>query len=187
MTADQAALFDPEQTEENAQLRDDLKHVHAELTALNNRYMILLKEQTAYQRSVRAAASKSAWETVAFQYAYYLVAKMKEPFGALCGRIEMLPDKAKPDQIERLKWHAQDVRKELAEHDNDTSGMVAENRRLRAAVQEQAGLLHKRFGYEADRSALSPSGRCECPGCELVRSLDDVPPPPEGGTAEVTS
>lgn len=177
--ADQDPLFGADSAEENTKLRNELKDVHSELTRLNDRYMILLKDQAAYQRSVRAAASKSAWEAVAFKYAYFLVAKMKEPFGALCGRIELLPDRPNLDQIERLKWHAQDVRKELGEHDNDTSGLVAENRRLRDAVQEQAKLLHERFGYESDRGALSTSGRCECAGCELVRSLDDTPPPNE--------
>jgi predicted nuclease with TOPRIM domain len=180
----QDPLFVPEQTEETAQLREDLKHVHAELTRLNDRYMILLKDRSAWERSVRAAAGRAAWEKVTYRYRFYLVAKVKAELGALCGRIEMLPDLPKPDQIERLKWAATDMRKVLSEHDNDTSDLVEEISRLRGAVQKQASDLHKRFGYEGNRSVLSESGRCECPGCELVRSIDDATPPGGGGEEE---
>ncbi|WP_405149492.1 hypothetical protein OG589_14710 [Sphaerisporangium sp. NBC_01403] len=165
------SLFSSSELSELDQAREDIKGLSGELTRLNDRYMLLLKERGAWERSVRSAAGRAAWDRVAFSYSYYLVGKVKEPFGLLCGRIEMLPERPKPDQIERLKWAAADLRKELSKHDNDTSGLVAEVTRLRDIVQTQAKNLHERFGN--DRAPLAPGGQCECPGCELVRSLDD--------------
>lgn len=166
----QPSLWDDEQAEEVERLREELEGLNGELTRLNDRYMRLLKERTSWERTVRTAARNEAWRQVQFKHELYVFPKVTEPFSLLCGKIRALPDRASADQIERLKWAAQDVYERLrkAAEDPEITGQLAEVGRLREAVQVQARKLHEQFSD-------SSQGPCMCPGCELVRSIDDVP------------
>lgn len=158
-------LFDPSELSELDRAREALKELNGELVRLNTQYMILLKERDAEARAARTSAHKQAWRHVAQSYSYYLVGEIKGPFVRLCGRIANLPDSPGRERIKQLKEAARDVATVLAAHDDkQTAGLVAEVTRLRDAVQAQAEKLHNQFAQP---------GRCECPGCELVRSLDD--------------
>jgi hypothetical protein len=46
--------------------------------------------------------------------------------------------------------------------------------RLRAFINEQGQALHAEHGGKGSREN---GWRCECPGCELIRAMDDVPMP----------
>lgn len=168
--ARQDALWDGEHAEEVERLHRDLEAVHGELTRLNDRYMILLKERSEWERTARAAARREAWRQVVFNHELYVYPKVTEPFSQLCGRIRALPDKPAAEQVDALKAAGRDVSRRLTEaaKDPQTSGQLDEMIRLRDAVQAQAIKLHEQFG---DLS----QGPCVCPGCELVRSIDDVP------------
>jgi hypothetical protein len=60
----------------------------------------------------------------------------------------------------------------------DTAPMVAEARRLRELITATGQRWHKDFAtsVEVDKD----TGRCRCTGCELIRSMDDVPVPQAG-------
>lgn len=162
------SLFDSSELSELDRAREDLKGLSGELTRLNDRHMILLKERSQWEKSAYAAAEREAWRKVSFNHQLYVFPRVREPFAMLCGRIEMLPDRPKPDQVEQLKRAAKDVAAALkgAAEDPETSGLLDEVAWLREAVRVQGVRLHDRYGPE-------PSGEgCACPGCELIRSLD---------------
>jgi hypothetical protein len=57
----------------------------------------------------------------------------------------------------------------------DTAPMVAEAARLRAYITERGQAMHALV--DGARHLTDETGRCRCPGCELIRGMDDVPVP----------
>ncbi|NAS22461.1 hypothetical protein GT755_12290 [Herbidospora sp. NEAU-GS84] len=156
--------------DEIAELREQLKAASGDAIHERDMKMRLLKERSTWEKAVRAAAAREAWHQVAFKFEIYVIPKLVQPYRELCGRIEMLPDRPKPDQVERLKWAAKDVAKLLKEKagegERGLAEVFGELARLREAVRVEGAKLHAVHG-STDRH-----GYCECPGCELIQAVE---------------
>lgn len=160
----------------------------AESRRHENAHSSLLQDQVKHDRSVYAAAQRGVAEKRNARGGMYLAAIVRRsavPITGLIYRISQLPDRPGPKVVEELKAAARsaqwtldgvvtdEVLTEIAERDPGvrlTEMQAAEIARLREFVTEQGRRLHREH---ADLG--SALGRCECPGCELIRSMDDVP------------
>jgi hypothetical protein len=141
---------------------------------------------------VYTAARREATENLNARGGLYLgaiVRRSATPITGLLYRISQLPDRPGPKVVEELRSAAQTVQwtldgvvtdrvlGEVAEHDPEvklTEAQVAEIERLREFVTEQGRRLHAEHGGSGARET---EWRCECPGCELIRAMDDVGAP----------
>ncbi|MEU9470492.1 hypothetical protein AB0D78_28510 [Streptomyces avermitilis] len=169
-------------------LNQELERVQAESRRHENNASNLLQDQVKHDRSVHAAARRAAVEWQAALAGLYLnaaVRKAASPVTGLIYRISQLPERPGPKVVEELKaaarqaeWMLRGVVRdkalaEIGERDPDVrlaNAQAAEIRRLRDAIVDQGQRLHRNH---ADLG--SHLGRCECPGCELIRVMDDMP------------
>jgi hypothetical protein len=143
--------------------------------------MRLLAAQGRYERSVRFAARRAAEEAANVfgdQWAHHRMVATSAPITGLVYRIgQLIPEcggKIPSGAASDLRSAAQAVERELRQWSPPflytTEPARAENIRLRQAALKTAQLLHTLHG-DSDRDAQP----CLCPGCELIRDLDDVP------------
>lgn len=167
-------------------LNREVEQAHAEARRHQNAYSMLLQDQAKHDRSVYAAASRQAQEAVQARGGMYLeviVRRSALPLTGLIHRISELPERPGPKVVEELKNAAQSVRwqldgvvtrgvlDEVARTDEGVKlvdAQSAEIQRLRDVVTAQARRLHDEHGPRK-----GGEGRCECPGCEMIRDMDD--------------
>ncbi|MBL1115456.1 hypothetical protein JK364_24090 [Streptomyces sp. 110] len=168
-------------------LNREVEQAHAEAQRHHNAYSMLLQDQVKHDRSVYAAAGRQVKESVEARGGMYLEAIVRRsavPLTGLIYRISQLSERSGPKVVEELKNAAQRVQwqldgvvthkvlDEVARTDKGVKlvdGQSAEIQRLRDVVTAQARRLHAEQGYKGPRG----NGRCECPGCEMLRDMDD--------------
>lgn len=159
----------------------------AESRRHENAHTSLLQDRVQHDRSVYAAARRSAAEQHSALAGLYLNAAVRKaavPVTGLIYRISQLPDRPGPKVVEELKGAAQQAEwtldgvvrdkalAEIAERDPDVklaNAQAAEINRLREVIQAEGRRLHAGHGHR------QVGHRCECTGCELIRAMDDVP------------
>lgn len=165
----------------------------AESRRHENNYSNLLQDQVKSERATRTAARRTAFEdrrAWAGIYLHSLVSQSARDINGLIHRAAELPDGRVPVELtrelkvaaERAKWQMSgliggregqldDVRRQ-----NQEIQLVEKQRdeiwRLRDFITEQGQRLHGEHGRKGSREN---GWRCECPGCELIRAMDDVP------------
>jgi hypothetical protein len=172
-------------------LLQELERTQKESRRHENAYSSLLQDQVKHDRAVYTAARREATEQQIARGGLYLgaiVRRAATPITGLIYRISQLPDRPGSKVIEELRSAARTaqwsldgvvtdkVLDEVAERDPEvklTEAQGAEIKRLRDVIAEQGQRLHRDY---ADLG--STLGRCECPGCELIRAMDDVPVEP---------
>ena len=158
----------------------------AESRRHENNHSSLLQDQVKHDRSVYAAARRAAaeWQSaLAGLYLNAAVRKAASPVTGLIYRISQMPDRPGAKVVEELKAAAQQAEwmldgvvrdaalAEIGERDPDVKlaeAQAAEIERLRTVIVQQGQNLHTDNGPRT-------GPRCECPGCELIRAMDDVP------------
>lgn len=158
----------------------------AESRRHENNYSNLLQDQVKRDRSVYAAARRAAAEWHSALAGLYLNAAVRKaalPVTGLIYRISQMPDRPSAKVVEELKaaarqaeWALDGVVRdkalaEIGERDPDVKlaeAQAAEIQRLRNVIVQRGQLLHTDNGPRT-------GPRCECPGCELIRAMDDAP------------
>lgn len=169
-------------------LNRELEYTYTESRRHENAYSTLLQDRVKHDRSVYAAAGRSAREAVNARGGMYLDAIVRRsalPLTGLLYRISELPDRPGPKMVEELKGAARTARwtldgvvtrkvlDEVARTDEGVKlveAQAAEIQRLRGVVTAQAKRLHDEHGTKGTRGN---GWRCECPGCEMIRDMDD--------------
>lgn len=167
-------------------LNREVEQAHAEARRHHNAYSMLLQDQVKHDRSVYSSAHRLAREAVDARGGMYLEAVVRRsalPLTGLVHRVSELTERPGPKAVEELKAAAQRVKwqldgvvthsvlDEVARTDEGVKlvdAQAAEIRRLREFVTAQGRRLHEEHG-----PVRGGEGRCECPGCELIRSMDD--------------
>jgi hypothetical protein len=167
-------------------LNREVEQAHAEARRHHNAYSMLLQDQVKHDRSVHAAAGRLAREAVEARGGMYLEAIVRRsalPLTGLIHRVSELSERPGPKVVEELKNAAQRVRwqldgvvsrtalDEVARTDEGVKlvdAQSAEIKRLRDLVTSRARRLHDAHGPR-----IGGEGRCECPGCEMLRDMDD--------------
>lgn len=163
-----------------------------------NSYMSLLQDQAKRDRAVRTAAHRAATEDrVAWAGLYlgHLVSRSAGSINEVINRAAELPDgrvpveltRALKDAADRAKWQMSGLvghraaQLEEARAQNPSIALVEQQReevlRLRSFISTLGQELHGRHGGKGTRDN---GWRCECSGCELIRSMDD----PQAGVEE---
>jgi hypothetical protein len=170
----------------------EIDRLAAESRRHENNYSNLLQDQVKHDRSVYAAARRSAQGDVTARAGLYLQAILRRsahPINAVVHRASELPDdgKAPVQQVRGLKEAADQAkwllsgmvgdRQSLEDAAKDPGVQLVDKlsdeiRRMRSFVEEKARWLH---ATHSSKDTVGRGGRCECPGCELVRAMDDVP------------
>lgn len=166
-------------------LNQELERAQTESRRHENNYSSLLQDRVKHDRSVYVAARREAAERQSALAGLYLnaaVRKAASPITGLIYRISQLPDRTGPKVVGELKGAARQAEwmlngvvrdralAEIGEHDPDVklaNAQATEIQRLRAVIVEQGQSLHTDQGPRVGH-------RCECPGCELIRAMDDV-------------
>ncbi|GAA3113522.1 hypothetical protein [Streptomyces echinatus] len=168
-------------------LNREVERTQKESRRHENAYSSLLQDQVKHDRSVYAAARREAADQQIARGGLYLgviVRRAATPITGLLYRISQLPDRPAPKVVEELRSAARraqwtldgvvtdKVLDEVAERDPEVKlaeAQAAEIQRLRSVLVEQGQRLHR------DHADLgSHLGRCECPGCELIRVMDGL-------------
>lgn len=166
-------------------LNREVEQAHAEARRHHNAYSMLLQDRVEHDRSVYAAASRQAKEAVNARGGLYLEALVRRsavPLTGLIYRISELSERPGPKVVEELKSAAQSVKwqldgvvtrsvlDEVARTDKSVKladAQADEIKRLREFVTTQGQRLHAEHGPRK-----GGEGRCECPGCEMIRDMD---------------
>ncbi|MET7923145.1 hypothetical protein ABZT43_03950 [Streptomyces sp. NPDC005349] len=172
-------------------LNQELERTQAESRRHENTYSSLLQDQVKHDRAVYTAARREATEQQMARGGLHLgaiVRRSATPITGLIYRISQLSDRPGPKVIEELRSAARTaewvldgvvadrVLAEVAERDPQvklTEAQYAEIQRLREFITAAGQQLH------AASDGPKISHRCECPGCELIRAMDDVAEAPE--------
>ncbi|HEY6116118.1 MAG TPA: hypothetical protein VI172_09190 [Candidatus Dormibacteraeota bacterium] len=161
----------------------------AESRRHENNYSNLLQDQIKHDRSVYAAARRSAQGDVTARAGLYLNVILRNsarPINEVVHRASELPTdgKAPLQQVRDLKAAADNAKWLLSGMVGDRQGLESaakdpgvqlveklngEIRRLREVVMAEGRRLHAGHGHR------QTGPRCECTGCELIRAIDDVP------------
>lgn len=164
----------------------------AESRRHENAHSSLLQDQVKHDRAVYVAARREAAEdrrAWAGMYLGHLVRSSASSINAVINRAAELPHGRVPLEqtrelkaaAERAKWmmsglvgHRQ-TQFDEARQQNPQIALVEKQRdeilRLRSFIAEQGRWLHAKH---SSKDTCGAGGRCECPGCELVRAMDDV-------------
>jgi chromosome segregation ATPase len=181
-------------------LNQEAERLAAESRRHENAYNSLLQDRVKHDRSVYAAARRSAQTDVTARAGLYLQAILRQsarPINAVVHRAAELPEsgKASTQQIRDLKAAADQAkwllsgmvgdRQNVEDATKDPEVQLVEKlnseiRRLRDVVLEQGQALH---ALHSQDSARENGWRCACRGCELIRAMDDVPIEPEAVNA----
>lgn len=139
----------------------------------------ILVDQAKRERVVLATTRRNAQDdrrTLAGHYLQALIEGADRPITGLIYRIEQLPERGGVKPVAALKEAARDAKYEIsvaqrhrATHpEMVTIGMQrAEIARLRDYISSAAAAIHTLLSTRV-------SG-CDCPGCELLIGMDDVP------------
>lgn len=171
-------------------LSQALDRAHAESRRHQNNHSNLLQDCVQRERAAWAAARSAAVEdrrAWAGMYLSHFVSQSAHSINAIIHQAAELPDGRAPVEqtrelkaaAERAKWamsglvgHSAAQLKEVRRQ-SATIPLVEKQRdeiwRLRSFITEQGRRLH------TDHGGCGAARRCECPGCELIRSMDDVP------------
>lgn len=161
----------------------------AESRRHENNYSSLLQDQVKHDRSVYAAARRSAQGDVVARAGLYLQVILRDsarPINEVVHRASELPQdgKAPLQQVrdlkaaaDRAKWLLSGLvgdRQSFEDAAKDPGVQLVEKlngeiRRLREAIEAEGRRLHAGHGHR------QTGPRCECTGCELIRAMDDVP------------
>ena len=167
-------------------LERELNRAWAEARRHENAYTSLLQDRVRDERAVRTAARQSALADITAQAGVYLQAIIRRNASHLDGvvyRAENLPEdgRATPTQVKELReaalrsrWMLRGLSSDsaLAEASKDDGvqaleAVKTELRRVLSAVQLAGQHLHNERGQTG-------GPRCECAGCELIRSVHDT-------------
>lgn len=129
---DQDTLFGDNHAAEHTRLREELKQVHSERSALNDRYMRLLKEQNLRENHVREAAERRAREA-ALDLIHRALGDTLATAARLAHAVVALPEQ--PAASALLKLHA--LAEDLAGQDLDARPDVAALRAIEQHAQTQ--------------------------------------------------
>ncbi|GAA3268081.1 hypothetical protein [Streptomyces lavendulae] len=156
-----------------------------------NNYTSLLQDQPKRDRAVRAAAHRVAAEdrrAWAGMYLGHLVSRSAGSINEVIHRAAELPDGRVPVELtralkeaaNRAKWQMSGLvghgtaQLDEARAQNPSIALVEQQReeilRLRAFVTMLGQELHTEHGGKGTRDN---GRRCECSGCELIRSMDE--------------
>lgn len=149
----------------------------AEFIAVRDRYYRLLTTQSQFERDVRAAAWRAALDAAhAFgdMWAQWRCADAMIVITAVCHQVrQYVPEgggrisRAAAERLHiRVRLAEAHLREQQAPVTFTTEAARAEVIRLRQLIVTEGQKLH------ADSQSNSPP--CRCPGCELIRSMDDV-------------
>lgn len=173
-------------------LNQELDRTQAESRRHENAHSSLLQDRVKHDRSVYAAARRSAQGDVTARAGLYLQVILRQsarPINEVVHRASELPEdgKAPVQQVRDLKKAADQAKWLLSGMVGDrrtleaagrapevqlVEKLNAEIRRLRGVLAEQGKALHA----EQESKATRETGwRCACRGCELIRATDDVP------------
>lgn len=170
----------------------ELGRVQAESRRHENAYNSMLQNQVQRDRSAWSAARRAATEDRAAWAGMYLGALVSRSAGHInevIHRAAELPDgrvpvdltRALKEAASRAKWQMLGLiggREQLEEAraQNPTISLVEKQReeilRLRDCINRLGQQLHRKHGSKGTREN---GWRCECPGCELIRSMDEPP------------
>lgn len=167
-------------------LNQELNRAWAETRRHENAYTSLLQDRVKHDRAVRAAARQSAVADITAQAGLYLQAILRRnatPIDGVIYRAENLPEdgRARPTAVKELREAALRARfllsglsteSALADAAKDggvqaLEALKAELRRIQSVISVVGRRLHNEHG-------LTRGFRCECPGCELIRSVYDI-------------
>lgn len=161
--------------------------LHTEKRKIENAYSTMLQDRVNHERAVRIAARRSAEDdriAWAGMYLAQLVSRRAHTINAIIHRAAELPDGRVPveqirelrDAAQKAKWTMSGlvghggIQLEDARRQNEAIALVEKQQgeiwRLRDAITEQGRRLHSEHAQSG--------GRCECPGCALIRAMDDV-------------
>ncbi|MFE9850255.1 hypothetical protein ACFYPN_15795 [Streptomyces sp. NPDC005576] len=171
-------------------LSRELGRVHTEKRTIENAHSNLVADRAKWERSVRAAARRAvADDRIALggMYLQQLVTRSAGRINEVLHQAAELPDgrasaeqtRALKEAAVRAKWlmsglvgHGQGQFDE-ARQQNQAISLTEKQReeilRLRNLITTEGQRLHAESGGRGNRE------RCECAGCELIRSMDDVP------------
>lgn len=173
-------------------LLQELDRSNAESRQHQNSYSNLLQDQTKRDRSTRAAARRAAVEertAWAGMYLQHMIMRSARTINELIHRAADLPDGRVPVELTRdlkeaaarAKWTMsglvghREIQVEKTRSQSDEIRLVEKQRdeiwRLREFITAQGRRLHAEHGHPSGREV---GWRCECPGCGLIRSMDDV-------------
>jgi len=165
----------------------ELNRMAAESRRHENAYTMLLQDRVKHDRAVRTAAHRSAIADITAQAGLYLraiVQRNAQPIEGVIYRAENLPEdgRAPVAQVRELREAALKVRwlmrglvtdKSLEDARKDEGiqaleKLKAELRRVQVMVSSVGQALHRTYGRTTGET-------CTCSGCELIRSVHDVP------------
>ena len=178
---------DPSRIQSDAELlNEELNRAWAEARRHENAYSMLLQDQVKEHRAVRTIARQAAVADLTAQAGLYLQAILRRnasPIDGVIYRAENLPEdgRARPTEVKELRDAALRARFMLsglssqsaiadAGRDEGVQALEtvkAELRRVTAVVQVLGRKLHDEYGR-------TDGPRCECAGCELIRSAYDT-------------
>lgn len=174
-------------------LNRELTRAQVESRRHENAHSAILQDRTEHDRSVWSAARRAATEDClawAGMYLGHLVSRSAGSINEVIYRAAELPDGRVPVELSRAlkeaagraKWqmsglvgHRAEQLKE-ARAENPSIALVEKQReeilRLRDFINDLGRQLHAEHGGKGTREN---GRRCECSGCELIRSMDDLP------------
>ncbi|KOT51133.1 MULTISPECIES: hypothetical protein [Streptomyces] len=185
----------------------ELEQTRDESRQHKNKYDTLLQDQVARERAARTAARRGILDDERARagiYLHHILEQEARPVNEVLGRAANLPDdgKASAQQVRDLKQAADranwmvsglartglpgvlgsgrnvDNARRRSPELQVMEKQLEEIHRLRDVITDHGQRLH------AERGPKAPgAGRCECPGCELIRDMDDVAPQPEEANA----
>ena len=121
-------------------------------------------EQGRWEKDIRAAAKRQAWDDVTFNVRDYVKPLIARELSTILYELSALPEKPSSTDLHFVRSAAASLKDWLAGLDIEPEGSyVAELKRLRDALTEQGQKLHAEYGQ-------STGERCGCPGCELIRA-----------------
>lgn len=167
----------------------------AELTRLRDQQAVRIRHERELERDTRAAIRRHFIETdlrpmaeafLAGRYdgaqdlaheTLYRASQVDPAAGRTVEAREAL-GKLQSTAAHALRLHGEDLKawrgRNREQEAWGTAPMVAEAARLRAYITERGQALH---ALTDGARHLDGTGRCRCPGCELIRGMDDVPVP----------
>lgn len=165
--ADQHDYADGCAEDNAAHWRDLYEAMSTRYTHVHTLWMREITGQARHDRDVYAAAKRRAWDECLAGVGFYLRPQVTGELDSLVYRLTHLPDgKLSSDDLAFVHGAAHSLKVALDRFDPEPpDSLIAEVRRLRAAVRDQAEQLHLKFG-------TSNGERCGCPGCEMTRDID---------------
>lgn len=192
---DGPSLFDTDQADEVAELREQVAELESQNEAMGKELWRYRDQISRRDRDLKAweervvSARRRAWEEGCQASASLFVAqqarKARQPLDALIRVVGMLGDKPKAQQLSEAVLWARQAKEMLGfiEGDDAAGKFHAEQRaevdRLREYLTVAGRKRHGELGHEVKGPTFTG---CECPGCVLIIGMDvlgDHEPAPE--------